>query len=80
MVDTYADKVSVKLDGKYVLFRKVSVSPNEAAAFPSKPLDIQLTLESGEVIHDDGSRVEVIVRACKESKKLLTFLEIEAEL
>ena len=46
MVDTYADKVSVKLDGKYVLFRKVSVSPNEAAAFPSKPLDIQLTLET----------------------------------
>lgn len=80
MVDTYSDKVSVKLDGKYVLFRKVSVSQNEAATFPAKPLDIQLELENGAVIHDDGSRVEVIVRTCKESKKLLTFLEIEAVL
>ena len=63
MVATYADKVSVKLDGEYVLFRKVNVSQNENATFPSKPLGIQLTLENGEVIHDDGSRVEVIIWA-----------------
>ena len=54
--------ISVKLDGEYVPFRDVKVTINETAAFPSKPLDIQLTLASGEVVHDDGSRVEVIVR------------------
>lgn len=62
MIATNADKVSVKLDGEYVPFRDVKVTINETATFPSKPLDIQLTLANGEVVHDDGSRVEVIVR------------------
>lgn len=54
--------VSVKLDGEYAPFRDVNVTINETATFPSKPLDIQLTLANGEVVHDGGSRVEVIVR------------------
>ena len=61
MVATDANKANVKLDGKYVLFRKVKVTINEAATFPIMPLDIQLTLANGEVVHDDGSRVEVII-------------------
>lgn len=62
MVVTDADKVNVKLDGKYVLYRKVDVSKDETATFPRKPLNIKLTLANGEVIYDDGTRVEVIVR------------------
>lgn len=62
MATTDADKVNVKLDGKYVLFREVKVTINETATFPRKPVDIKLILANGEVIYDDGSRVEVIVR------------------
>lgn len=56
-----ADKVSVRLDGKYVPFRDVKVTINETETFPRSPIDIRLTLASGEVIHDDGCRVVVIV-------------------
>lgn len=63
MIATNADKVSVKLDGEHVPFRDVKVTIREIAppAFINNSLDIQLTLASGEIIHDGGGRVEVIV-------------------
>lgn len=53
--------VSVKLDGKYIPFRDVEVTINETVL--RKQLDIRLTLSNGEVIYDDGGRVEVIVKS-----------------
>ena len=61
MISTKENNVSVKLDGEYVPFRDVTVTINETATFPCKPLDIRLTLENGEVIYDDGNRVSLFL-------------------
>jgi len=54
--------VKVKLDGEFIDFLSVHI-PNHRDSInnPRSALRIELTLMSGEVIEDDGTRIEVLI-------------------
>ena len=53
--------VKVKLDGKYVWANRVDISINKRNHHTINRPDIRLELANGDVIYDDGTRVEVIM-------------------
>jgi len=54
--------VKVRLDGEITNFLSVSLSnPHDSVNNPRPTLRIKLTLMSGEVIEDDGTRIKVLI-------------------
>ena len=66
-------KARVKLDGKFIFFRSVSVTMDRSSNISQSCLDIRLVLLDGGVINDNGSRVEVFEYA--DADELLKVLE-----
>jgi len=58
MASVINKNVKVKLDGKYVGFRNVEIRTMRHSLVES--IEIKLTSLDGDVIYDDGSRIEVI--------------------